>query len=153
MTAEMNLGNFERFENILNYRHSAQLQVGMWDHRYSEWCSNLALKFSHEDIGIRSTQNESGPKRWGSYQDAVNWKDHDVKKMNPQVVNYLWRTYATDKHTADAADETIMFTQPTNEIPSQYAEELIAKALRCGDICEEHALKAFFFKGQEKSNR
>lgn len=51
-------------------------------------------------------------------------------RMYPQVLNYLPRTYATDEDTADTKDGIATFLQPTSNMPSQYAEEFVAKTLR-----------------------
>lgn len=71
----------------------------------------------------------------------------------PQVVSYLLQTYATDENIADTKDEITMFSQPPNKTLSQYAEELVAKALRCGDVYKEHDLNEIFIEGLDKSIR
>lgn len=51
-----------------------------------------------------------------------------------QVVSYLLRTYNTEDDIADTEDKTVMFTQPPNKKRSPYAEELVAKTLRCENV-------------------
>lgn len=52
----------------------------------------------------------------------------------PQVVNNLLFTCKTDENIAGTKDEITMFTPPPNKNPSQYAEEIVAKALPCGEV-------------------
>lgn len=63
-----------------------------------------------------------------------------------QVVYYILRICATDKSIADTEDEINMFSQPPNMTPLQYAKELVAKALRYGDVYKEHDLNEMCIK-------
>lgn len=57
------------------------------------------------------------------------------------------------KNIADREDVITMFSQPSNKTTSLYAEELVAKALRCGEVYGEHDLNLFFIKELDKSIR
>lgn len=68
-------------------------------------------------------------------------------------MNYLLRTYKPDDNIADTEDNFTKFIQPPNKIPSQYAEKLLDRTLRCGSVHEEQLSKELFFKELDKSIR
>lgn len=70
-----------------------------------------------------------------------------------QVVNYLLRTYETDKDIVGTDNEITMFTQPPNKTPLQYVEELVEKALRREDVYGKHDLNEIFIKRLDKSTK
>lgn len=72
-------------------------------------------------------------------------------KTYQQVAIYLLRTNGTDGNTAETENVISIFSKPSNKTPSQYAEELMAKAFRCGDKYEEHNLKEIFIQGLDTS--
>lgn len=39
------------------------------------------------------------------------------------------------------------FAQPSGMMPSQYAQDLVTKTLRCGDVYEKYPLNEIFIKG------
>lgn len=71
--------------------------------------------------------------------------------LYPQVSNYQLRTYATDKNIADAKNKIIMSTKPPSRTASQFAEVLVVKSLRCGDVYQKHDLNETFMKRIDKS--
>lgn len=71
----------------------------------------------------------------------------------PYAVNYFLRTKATDNYIADTEDEITTFTQPPNEIPSQFKLELVAKTLCCEHNYKGQDRKEIFTKRLDKSIR
>lgn len=69
----------------------------------------------------------------------------------PQAVNCLLRTYATDEDIAGTKDEISMLPEPPNKTPSECVEELVAKAIQCGDVYKKHDLNGIFIKGLDIS--
>lgn len=61
-------------------------------------------------------------------------------KTYPQIINYRSRTYNTDENVTDNECKLTMFIKPPNKTPSQYAEKMVAKALRCRNVFEEQDL-------------
>lgn len=81
----------------------------------------MAFQLLHEEVEIRSAQNEADVKTWCSNQDLVELKDYDGEDVS-QVDNYLWRTSATDENIADTEGEITTSTPQPNKTQSQYAE-------------------------------
>lgn len=71
--------------------------------------------------------------------------------MYPQVVNSLPQTNATDEIIADREGKVTTFILAPNKAPSQYAEEVVARTLRCGDVYKEQNLNENFIKGLNAS--
>lgn len=70
-----------------------------------------------------------------------------------EVVNYLLETYATDDVIAETDAEILRFTQPPTKSPTEYAEALWNKALRCDRVYDEYVLKGIFIEGLHESIR
>lgn len=63
-----------------------------------------------------------------------------------QVVDYVLHSYATEENSTKIEDEIIMFFQPPNKNPMQYAEEQVTKATQCDDVYDGHGLNDIFIK-------
>lgn len=66
-------------------------------------------------------------------------------------MNYLLKTNATNKNTLDTEDKINKSIKRLNKTQSRYAEELVAKRLRCENVYEELDLNEIFFKRLDKS--
>lgn len=64
----------------------------------------------------------------------------------PEVVNYLKKSYARDEITADSTNEIILISQPPENKSLEFTEEQVAKALYCSDMYEDHDLNEKFIK-------
>lgn len=51
-----------------------------------------------------------------------------------KMASYLLHTYATDDVIADTDDTLTCYIQPWTMSPLQYAEALVSKLLRCGEV-------------------
>lgn len=58
----------------------------------------------------------------------------------------------TDESIKETKDVVTTFIQLVNQTPAQYADELVAKKLRCKNVYEEKDLSEFFIKWLDKSN-
>lgn len=63
-----------------------------------------------------------------------------------QVVNHLLQKYATDEVVANTEEEITSFTQPANKTANQYAEDLDAETLRCGNIYDARTMNEIVIK-------
>lgn len=61
-----------------------------------------------------------------------------------KAVNYFLAIYATDDFIADIDADIMLFNQPSNRVPKEYAEAVWNKALRCDWVNEEYVLKGVF---------
>lgn len=62
-----------------------------------------------------------------------------------KAVNYSVEMYATDEVNAETDADMMHLTQPSNKSPTEYAEGLWNKALRCNRVYEEYMLKVYFY--------
>lgn len=69
----------------------------------------------------------------------------------PKDVDYLLRTYVTDKNITDTEYEISMFTQPLIRNLLQYAERLLGKGVRFENVYEKLDLNQTFIIGLDKS--
>lgn len=56
---------------------------------------------------------------------------------NLKIANYFLLTYANGDNIADTNEKMTTFFQSPNKTLSQYANELVAKTIRCGDFSED----------------
>lgn len=60
----------------------------------------------------------------------------------PKVVNFVLKRYATDDLIADANAKCIFYKQNTGTSEMELSQELLIKALRCGNFYSERRLKS-----------
>lgn len=58
-----------------------------------------------------------------------------------------------DKIIVETELAIIGFAQPAGINPSQYAEDLVAKTLLCGELLGEYAFNEIFIEGTDQSIR
>lgn len=68
-----------------------------------------------------------------------------------KVVNCLLETYATDDLIGKTDADIMRFPQESNKLPTEYAEALWKKALRCNRFYDESVLKGIFIEGLPSS--
>lgn len=63
-----------------------------------------------------------------------------------EAVNYFLETYATDDVIAEADDDMMRFTQPSNKSPTEYTEALWNKGFKRDRVYDEHVHKDIILK-------
>ena len=71
----------------------------------------------------------------------------EVLSSYPEVVNYLFRTYATNEVIAEAYAEVKNFIQSLRKSETEYGDRLWRKALCCGNVFSDSRLKSLFAEG------
>lgn len=69
------------------------------------------------------------------------------------MVNSLLEKVATVEKFAETESSITILTQPAGMNLLLYAEEFVAKTLRCGDVFEKYALNEVFTNGLDSSIR
>lgn len=64
-----------------------------------------------------------------------------------EVMNHLLETYATNDVISETEMNMQNYQQPLHMTPTQYAEALWSKALRCNQMNTENTLKGIFVEG------
>lgn len=74
-------------------------------------------------------------------------------RLYHDVVNHLLQTFATDDISAETDAALLIFPQSFTMLPTQCAEAVLSKSLKCGEVYEEYVLKGIFIKGLCKLDR
>ena len=70
-----------------------------------------------------------------------------------QAVQYLLRVYATDDAIATAHMDISQFKIASNSNELKYAQELLSKAYKCGDVYPMNVLRGYYVEGSHESIR
>lgn len=63
------------------------------------------------------------------------------------VVQYFLRTYATDDVIAKAHEEVSMYRQAVGQKEEEYAQQLLDKASKCGNVYPDNVIRSYFAEG------
>lgn len=138
MTVQMKSHIFDRLELISVIVLLCNLKLACDTYGIHESAKIVASKFFMKKYASTELNTRRVSKHKNQTRTQSSGKTTPLT-LNPQVVNWVFRTYATDKK-ANTEHEITMFTQPPNKTPSQYAEKWVAQALWYGDVYEEHDL-------------
>ena len=75
---------------------------------------------------------------------AVDAEQREMLETYAEVVNFLLRTYATDKVISEAVGDVTSFCQSSNMMEEVYSNQLWDRALRCGTVFSDGPLKSLF---------
>lgn len=69
----------------------------------------------------------------------------------PKVMTYLLQTFAIDEGIAEVDAALTRYSRPSTMLLTQYADALVTKLLRCGEVHDKYNLKEFFCDGLHAS--
>lgn len=73
-----------------------------------------------------------------------------ILRQYPEVVSYLYQTYANDYVIAEADAALTRYTQSSTMSRAHHVQALVTKLLRRGEVYDDHVLKGIFMKGFKK---
>lgn len=71
----------------------------------------------------------------------------------PQIVDYLFKKYKTDKAIVENDVAILLYVQPTNTTPHHYADDSTAKSCNLADMYDESTLNDVLIESIEASIR
>lgn len=150
-TSHIKSHSFVLFDTISTIRFPCNLKlachVNSTHKTAANWLSDFFVKLT---FPVLNTQLAS--KRKSQTKTTTTEKTTKLTTYS-KVVNYRLRTYATDNNKADKEGEIMMYTQPPKKNSWQFAEALVGKAFRHGDVYEEDDLNEIFLKRLNMSMR